>query len=150
MNFNLSINSLLTNLIIFILSFSFGLILITYFLQLPHLLTGQPGIVNQYYRSNFVTNVPLELFFVLVYFLIGLLIIKLLKIKKRINKVLVIGITTAVITAGFCFYFRSYPQTKNFFSKWFHTVGYSSVLYDVILLVFIYLVHLKILNYIQS
>ena len=117
MNFNLSLNSLLTNSIIFILSFSFGLILITYFLQLPHLLTGQPGIVNQYYRKNFIKNVPLDLFFVLVYFLIGILIMKLLKIKKIINKVLVIGFTTSIITAGFCFYFRSYPQTKNFISS---------------------------------
>ena len=141
MNFNLFLNSLLTNLIIFILSFSFGLILITYFLQLPHLLTGQPGIVNQYYRKNFIKNVPLDLFFVLVYFLIGILIMKLLKIKKIINKVLVIGFTTSIITAGFCFYFRSYPQTKNFFSKWFHTVGYSSIIYDVILLVVIFLIY---------
>ena len=60
MNFNLSWNSLLTNLVVFIISFSFGIILITYCLQIPHLITGKPSIVNQYYRKNFTTNVPLD------------------------------------------------------------------------------------------
>lgn len=128
--------------LIFILSFCFGILLITYLLQIPHIVTGNTKIVNEYYLKNFTTNIPLDLFFVLIYILIGTLFIKLLKLKEKYQKVLTIGITTAILTTGFCFYFISNKKTSNFFSQWFHTVRYSSVIYDVILLVFIYLTYL--------
>ena len=44
----------------------------------------------------------------------------------------------------------SRKQTTNFFSKWFHTVGYSSILYDVILLVAIYIIYLYLNKLITS
>ena len=40
--------------------------------------------------------------------------------------------------------FNKYPVSSNFFSKWFHTVGYSSVVYDIILLVVIYVIYIHL------
>ena len=134
------------NLLIYTLSFATGLLLITYFLKVPHLITGNDRIVNDYYNKNFLKNVPLDYIFVLIYLLMSYLVIKLLKLKTVAEQVLVVGLVTALLTFGFCFYFTSTPETANFFSKWFHTVGYSSIIYDVILLVVIYLIY----KYLQS
>lgn len=136
-----NLSSILKNMLFFTLSFATGLLLITYFLKVPHLVTGNKTIVNEYYNKNFLKNVPLDYIFVLLYLLMSYFVIKLLKLNTIANQVLVVGIVTALLTFGFCFYFTSYPQTSNFFSKWFHTVGYSSIIYDVILLVVIYLIY---------
>lgn len=115
-----------------------GLFLITYLLEIHHLVTGNREIVNKYYLENFSNNIPLDFFFIIVYFIIGNYIIDYLKITDVKNKLLTIGTTTALITGGFYIYFTNSPVTKNFFSIWFHTVGKTSIVYDVILLVFIY------------
>ena len=135
------LRSLVKNVLIYTLAFATGLLLITYFLRVPHLVTGNNTIVNEYYNKNFLKNVPLDYIFVLLYLLMSYLVIELLKLKTVAEQVLVVGAVTALLTFGFCFYFTSRPQTSNFFSKWFHTVGYSSIIYDVILLVVIYLIY---------
>ena len=135
------INNLIKSVLLYTLSFSTGLLLITYFLQVPHLVTGNRKIVNEYYNKNFLKNVPLDYLFVLIYLLVSYLFIELLKLKTVAEQVLAVGLTTAILTFGFCYYFTSNPQTPNFFSKWFHTVGYSSIIYDVILLVVIFLIY---------
>ena len=135
------ITNIIKNLLTYTLSFSTGLLLITYFLQVPHLVTGNRKIVNEYYNKNYLTNVPLDYLFVLLYLLVSYILIELLKLKTVAEQVLAVGLTTAILTFGFCLYFTSYPETPNFFSKWFHTVGYTSIIYDVILLVVIFLIY---------
>ena len=66
----------------------------------------------------------------------------LLGMNTYVEQIVVVALTTATLTSLFCFYFRSYPQSQNFFSKWFHQVGYSSVVYDVILLKIVYIVYM--------
>ena len=57
-------------------------------------------------------------------------------------------LVTAALTGGFCYYFTTIPLNNDvFFSRWFNTVGYSSVVYDVILLGFIYVIYLYMENY---
>lgn len=131
-------NQLKKEIIIYFISISVGLFLITYLLEIPHLVTGNREIVNKYYLENFSNNIPLDFFFIIIYFIIGNYIIDYLKITDAKNKLLTIGVTTALITGGFYIYFTNSPVTKNFFSIWFHTVGKTSIVYDVILLVFIY------------
>ena len=63
---------------------------------------------------------------------------KKFNIKKFSEKLLTVAITTAVLTGGFCYYFINKPKTNLFFSRWFHSVKYSSVVYDVLLLGFNY------------
>lgn len=147
---NKNLKFYINNFLTYTISFCVGIFIITYLLKIPHIVTGNPKIVNQYYLTNFTTNIPLDYLFVLLYYLVGHIFIQIFKVKKDINKILVIAITTALLTTGFCYYFTSSKQTSTFFSKWFHTVGYSSVIYDVLLLVFIYIIYLYLNKVIQN
>tara|TARA_Y100000816_G_scaffold290518_1_gene279405 strand:- start:939 stop:1367 length:429 start_codon:yes stop_codon:yes gene_type:complete len=124
------------------ISFCVGLFIITYLIGIPYIVTGEPKIVKEYYIENFTTNVPLDYLFVLLYLCLSLYIIHKLQLENDLTKLIVVGITTAILTGGFYLYFTAYQKTNNFFSRWFHTVGYKSIIYDVILLCFIYYVYL--------
>ena len=132
----------------FTFSFYVGMFIIIYLLKLPHKITGKPDIVNEYYKN--IKNIFFDYCFVTAYFLIAQLVIYLMNIEDNLYKVLVTGIITAILTSGFCYYFKSLKMTSNFFSIWFHTVGYSSVLYDIILLCFIYCIYLYLDNWLTN
>ena len=118
----------------------------TYFLKLPHSITKKPDIVNEVYLKNSQTTVPLDLFFVFMYLLVSCMLIKKFNVKENIYKLILVALTTIVLTAGFCKYFLSYPVTKNMFSRWFHAIKYNSIVYDVILVVFIFSVYIYLNN----
>ena len=66
---------------------------------------------------------------------------------QNINEIylcVVMGTSVAISTA-FMLMFLSKPKSKSFFSRWFHTVGFSAVIYDMILVALVYLVY-KIIN----
>ena len=141
MNNTMNKNKIFNKSIKILVAFCVGVFIITYIIRLPFILTNNNEIVDEYYIENFTTNIPLDLFFIICYFLIAELIIYLLNITAFPFKLLIIAIVTAIITGGFCYYFKSHKVSSNFFSRWFHTVGYSSVIYDVILLSFIYSIY---------
>ena len=130
-----------SDLLCFFMSFSVVLVFLTFVLRVPHIITQQSAIVDEYYLKGFIKNVPLDYFFVFVYFLIGLFIIKLFNVHSESIKILIMAITTIVITSAFCFYFQSYPVSKAFFSRWFHKAGYRASIYDMFLLVFTYIIY---------
>lgn len=136
---------MIKNLIRFILSFSVILYIVTFVLRIPQTITNSPSIVDEYYIKNFTKNVPLDFFFVFIYIQIAMYIIKELNVYNYTNRLIIVALTTAFLTGGFCFYFLQSPQTSNFFSRWFHKVGYISVIYDIILLVGTYMImeHLR-------
>jgi hypothetical protein len=134
--------NLINLFLIYTISFCVGIFVITYFLEIPHILTNNKYIVNQYYIENFSKNIPLDFLFVGIYLYISFYIIRFLKLKSFLHKLLIVLITTSVLTFLFCFYFRYRKlNLNNFFSKWFHTVGYISIIYDVILLGYIYSIY---------
>ena len=134
--------NIISKFISYTIAFCSGLLLVTYILKLPHLITGHPKIVDIYYIKNYAKNVPLDYFFVLGYLLVASLIIKICNTKNKVIKIVIVGLTTILLTSIFCYHFISNPLTTNFFSKWFHTVKYTSVLYDTILLLTIYIIYL--------
>ncbi len=136
----------LSSLLSFILAFSTTLFIITFLLKIPHIITGHPELIQEYYFKNFSKNVPLDFFFVFVYFQIALFIIHQLHATSHFAKISIHILVTVLLTGGFCIYFRYYPMTSSFFSRWFHIVGYRSVIYDVLLLVFTFLIY----DYIQN
>ena len=131
----------LKDLLAFVMACMVTLFVLVFVLRLPQYITQKPSIVNEYYFKGFLSNVPLDLFFIFVYLQIAFLVAKLLQIKSETSIVLIVAIVTFFITSGFCLYFQSYPMTKSFFSRWFHQVGYSSAIYDVILLVVTYITY---------
>ena len=132
---------LLKDLLAFVMACMVTLFVLVFVLRLPQYITQKPSIVNEYYFKGFLFNVPLDLFFIFVYLQIALLVAKLLQMKSETSIVLIVAIVTFFITSGFCLYFQSYPMTKSFFSRWFHQVGYSSAIYDMILLVVTYITY---------
>ena len=127
----------------YLFAFFAGMFILTYLLNIPGIITEKPEIVNEYYRKNYLTNIPLDCFFVLCYLLVAEYLSHLLKLKSNASKIAMVALTTAVLTTGFCYFLNKSPMDKaNFFSRWFHTVGYTSVVYDVLLLVFMYVVYL--------
>lgn len=141
-----NINELLKDYLFYTISFSVGIFIITYLLNIPTVVSGQKNIIDEYYIKNFITNIPMDYIFVLVYFFIAYLIIYLLNIENIYIKTLIVALTTATLTFGFTFYFINKPQTNNIYSRWFHSVGYNSITYDTILITFIYLVYSYLVN----
>mgnify|MGYP001404588712 CR=1 FL=1 len=141
--------NIIKELLFLIIAFCVGIFFLTYLLNLPGLVTGKQKIVDEYYKTNFITNVPLDLFFILLYFLVAYCVMILLKVKNDGGKLLTVAVVTALLTGFFCYYFTSKKMTTSFFSRWFNTVGYSSIIYDVILLVFIYAIYLFMKDYVN-
>jgi hypothetical protein len=103
-------------------------------------------IVNEYYITNFTKSIPLDFLFIFIYFTFAGIFMRIFNLKSIISKLFTIAIITFLVTGFFYIYFTSYEETDTFFSRWFHTVGYSSIIYDVILLTFIYLIFLYYKN----
>ena len=131
----------------YILAFTFSILVITYLLNIPAIITQNPTIVRGYYYTRAWPNLLLDLFFVGVYLLVAVAIIRWWKVEKTSSKFVVVIATTLAITSICCAYFQNQPITSAFFSQWFNTVGYSSALYDAILIGFTYLVYERILQY---
>jgi hypothetical protein len=117
-----------------------------YIFNLPYILTGDSAIVKEYYYQNWKTNLPLDFFFIFIYFIIADMIWTSAGIRKTSERLLVLVGTTIVLTGGWCIWFNTRPATGSFFSRWFRRVGWITVLYDVILLSSVYLVYVSLTN----
>lgn len=141
-----NINELSKDYLLYTISFSVGIFIITYVLNIPTIVSGQKNIIDEYYIKNIVTNIPMDYIFVLLYLLIAYLIIYLLNIENFYIKTLIVGLTTAFLTFSFTYYFINKPLTNNIYSRWFHIVKYNSITYDTILITFIYIVYSYLIN----
>tara|TARA_Y100001936_G_scaffold69170_1_gene68144 strand:+ start:252 stop:710 length:459 start_codon:yes stop_codon:yes gene_type:complete len=146
---NLTLETFVKEILSLIISFSVGIFIITYLFNLPSKITGDYDIVYEYYIKNFIKSIPADLFFVFVYFVIAGIFMKFFNLKSDIDKLITVALTTIILTGLACYYFKSNKLTDSFFSRWFHSVGYSSIIYDVLLLVFIYACFLFIKRKIQ-
>ena len=130
-----------TKLANYIISFFFTTALLIYIINLPNLLTKHNPLVKEYYYDNFLSSLLLDVFLFGFYILIGVGIIKLLKVKNRITKYLVMFITIAGISGLFMIYYLNTKRTKSFFSRWFHSVKYTALIYDVLIVGFTYIIY---------
>ncbi len=146
---NLTPENFVKEILALIIAFSVGIFIITYLFNLPSKITGDYDIVYEYYIKNFIKSIPADLFFVFVYFVIAGIFMKFFNLKSDIEKLITVALTTIILTGIACYYFKSNKLTDSFFSRWFHSVGYSSIIYDVLLLVFIYACFLFIKRKIQ-
>ena len=117
------------------------MVLIVFLIRLPNILTND-NIINFYYKTNFNKNIVHDYFFIGVYLLIGLYIIKKYDVKNKIRQILIIILVTIILTGEFMLYYQSRPKSyDSFISVWFHTASYKSIIYDVILLVTTFLLY---------
>ena len=130
--------SLIQYVIIYLLGIAFTIVSVVYLFRLPFLIAGpQSAIVDEYYITNFITNVPLDIVFITIYVLVAIGITRLLGytfVKDLSISFLVLVLTTISIT-GFFWLLCSYMMPSEwFFPRWFHIMKASSIVYDVSLL----------------
>lgn len=134
-------------LVSFIYAYSFTMVFLVYILNLPTLVTGDTKLVEEYYGKNFNFTFVLDFFLFLIYLSISLFFIDYFDVKKFFYKLLTVIITTIVISGAFFIYFINKPKNNDsFFSRWFHTVTYKSVVYDILLLSFTYVMYQYLYN----
>ena len=137
-------NSFLT----YIVSFSISYIIFVYGLRLPHHITNNHPIIDEIYVKRAHYMLPLDAFFIFAYFKLALFIGSYFNIKSLLHKVIIITLVTFLLTTTFCYYFKSNPiNPNNIFSRWFHSIGYSSVIYDILIVNIVYIIYDISLSY---
>jgi len=129
------------NLVSYIFSFAFTTVLLAYIVKLPYLITGNKTLINEYYSKKFVSSAILDIFLFGIYIYISQFFINYFKINNITYKLIAVAITTIIISGSFFIYFINKPSDNTFFSRWFHTVGYKAIVYDVILITFSYMIY---------
>lgn len=123
-------------------AFSICFVVLVYIGRLPQIITGNPNqIVDEYYKSDAPKALLSDFVFVALYLAVGLFIAHVFNVNRLASQTLVIAAATCALTAFFCILFRSKPlDTTSFFSRWFHSVGFNSVIYDAIIVCAIFVV----------
>ena len=133
----------LKKLFLYAISFLLTTFSLIYVLKLPNLLFDKEIVEEYYYNSPYKTwnSIAFDFIALLLYILLASVFIEMLETK---NQFLVIGITSFLLTSTFCFVFRSFPENDNFFSRFFHSQGYVSSLYDTIYVLIMYFLFCKL------
>lgn len=133
---------------IYTYAFCIGFILVVYVLKLPELITGNKNLIQYYYYDNFVYSSIMDFVLVGLYLLISFYIITKYGFEKKniLSKAIIVFIVSTLLSTIFYILFKTQPKYDNFFSEWFHVVGYYAVIYDSILLTIIYLIYKYIEN----
>lgn len=128
--------------IVFIISYLLVMGLLVYTINLPAWITKNPKLVDEYYFKNPLKSLIMDFIFILGYWGVAYLVWTNLGVETTVKKGIVLIICTALLTTLFWFGFtRKDLNPENFFSRWFHTVGLSSVIYDMILIGVLFMVY---------
>ena len=111
-----------------------------YGLNLPTLVTGNVGLVKEYYYNHYMSSFLLDVVLIAVYLGIAYMVSDFLKISSFVGEWMMVLLGTFFISGGFYLYFLSRPQTNMFFSRWFHSVKFMAVIYDMILVSSVFVV----------
>lgn len=123
----------------YLVSYVLTTAVVVYGLNLPALLSGAPGLVREYYHTNFWKSNLLDVFLIAAYIWVGMVLAGWLGwANSAAGQVAGIGLASALISGTFAAWFLSRPVTSSFFSRWFHAAGASAVLYDVIIVTTMY------------
>tara|TARA_B110000114_G_C15040133_1_gene376664 strand:- start:186 stop:623 length:438 start_codon:yes stop_codon:yes gene_type:complete len=130
------------NIIKYLYAFFIGTFIIVYLLKIPNLLTGANNLIKEYYYDNFVKSTLLDIVLIFIYLLIGIYIIKKIKINNCLfKKIISIFIISFIISFIFYIIFTNKPKNEMFFSRWFHKVGINACIYDGIIVSTIYFIY---------
>ncbi len=130
-------------LIAYSISFIFITLVGIYGLNLPGLISQQPELVQQYYFRDWKFYIPFDWVLVAIYLFSGLFVADTIfgAASTHLEKIAAILLTTFIISGSFWAYFINQPISSSFFSQWFHKAGFRTVVYDMVLLVVIYVAY---------
>lgn len=134
----------------YLLSLSCITVVFIYVLDIPTFISQAPNLVNEYYYKNAISSFILDVFLIAFYISAAMYAGKFLRLSKTDNaqQFLAVVITTMLVSSLFMLYFLSFGEPKAFFTRWFERVRYKAVLYDVVLVSSVYVMMIKIYNYI--
>ena len=133
------------DLVLLFLSNAFVTIFLVHLVKFPHWLTESPKIIDEYYVKDIFVNTFLDFFYIFVYLQISFYFIDKFNVTSNVSKMSVIAFVTSTLTAFIVYYFRNTKKTQNFFSRFYHQVGYSACIYDIVIVCSVYYIyqHLK-------
>ena len=145
---NMIENKLLKLLIIYTLSYFTVTTIFVYLLNLPQLVTNdKKGLIKYYYVKNFVNVIVFDYFLIMFYLLFNNWLISTFNVKSLFGKIIINIIGTILISGSFMIYFLNKPYNKNsFFSKWFYSVKWKAVVYDILLILLCFIL-IKMIYY---
>lgn len=131
----------------YFLSYFTVMMVLVYILNLPQLVTNdKKGLIKEYYYDNFSNVVVFDFFLIIIYLALSLFFIKLLKSDTLTYNTIIVILTTILISGIFALYFLNTPENETFFSRWFHSVHYLAIVYDIIIVTSVYLLFYFIKN----
>jgi len=136
----MKISEIIEMILQYCLSYYTVIMIFVYILNLPQLVTNdKKGLIKEYYYDNFTKTIIFDFFLIILYLALSLFFIKLLGSDTLINNTIIVILTTILISGLFALYFLNTPENETFFSRWFHSVNYLAIVYDVILVTCVYL-----------
>lgn len=134
----------------YLLSLSCITVVFIYVLDIPTFISQAPDLVNEYYYKNAISSFILDVFLIAFYISAAMYAGKFLRLsqKDHAQQLLAVVMTTTLVSSLFMLYFLSFGEPKAFFTRWFDRVRYKAVLYDVVLVSSVYVMMIKIYNYI--
>ena len=133
-------------LVLLFLSYAFVTIFLVHLVKFPHWLTESPQIINEYYVKDIFVNTFLDLFYIYVYLHISFYFIDKFNVTSNVSKMSVIAFVTSTLTAFIVYYFRNTKKTQNFFYRFYHQVGYSACIYDIVIVCSVYYIYQYLKN----
>lgn len=145
-------NKLLKLLAVYTLSYFTITTIFVYLLNLPQIITNdKKGLIKDYYIKNFVNVIVFDYFLISIYLLFNQLLINTFNVKSLFGQLLINIIGTILISGSFMIYFLNKPLNKNsFFSKWFYSVKWKAVVYDILLILLCFILTKMIYNKINN
>lgn len=136
----------------YLLSLSCITVVFIYVLDIPTFISQAPDLVNEYYYKNAISSFVLDVFLIAFYISAAMYVSKFLRLSQKDNsqQLLAVVMTTTLVSSLFMLYFLSFGEPKAFFTRWFEGVRYKAVLYDVVLVSSVYVMMIKIYNYILN
>jgi len=123
----------------YLVSFVLTTAVVVYGLNLPAYLSGSPKLVYEYYYTHFWKSNLLDVFLIAGYIWAGMVLAWVLGIAGSMaGQVTGIAVASAAISSAFAAWFLSNPRSSSYFSRWFHSAGWSAVVYDIIIVTTIY------------
>lgn len=127
----------------YVFSFCLCSLLLIYALRLPCYISQNKELVEEYYYKNAFTFLSLDFVLIAIYFLIAAFFIWICHVESNALQLITVALVTLIISGAFCLYFVYTPQSRNFFSRWFHAVSWKAVLYDIFFLMIVFTVMMQ-------
>ena len=129
----------------YFLSLSLVTVILVYTLDLPTLISGAPDLVGEYYYDNPVKSFVLDIFLIAAYISMGMILSNMLNIShdNQSGQISSLALATGIISSMFMGIFLM-QNNSSFFSRWFRTVGFGAVIYDIIIVCSVYVVMIQL------